>query len=566
MTREGSTDLLLVQVMLRSAQKLLAALRTEPPDAEDRGRAADVLRLSFAPIWRRVPFIELTVTDQAVLWNGNPVLETADDREGLIAALRGGGVTGLTLVPGVESSEIHELLLAVHRARGHRGPEADLPTLLFRADLRLLRYSIEDGEGISAEQALRIGASPPAPSSGSAAPTRESDAIREAVREDAAEEQRRRAIVQLEQYDSTLYFLDEREIEYLKSAIDREYTQDHAKNALALLLDTLQLRPDQDVRREVVEILADLLPHLLSEGRFDAVAYLVGEVRRVGHDAPDLRPEQKEALDRLRASVSEPRAVVQLFHALDGGGVRTTAESMGVLLRELRPQAIRQVLGWSELLGSPEAKRAVSAALEAFFSEWPHALSRMLDAEEREVVHAALGLAVRLKLPGFVDPLAEIAGHPDASTRALVARALAAIGNAAAFRRLLAMANDEDQSVRFEVWRTFASRPYRGALRTIEAAINGKDVEGLGRREKRALFEAYGTVAGAEAVDTLTDILQGKGPSGVRASAHTRACAAVGLGIVGTPHARRELERAAKDRDPVVRAAASEALREDRSA
>lgn len=548
--------------MLRSAQKLLAALDLEPPDVRARDRASEVLRLSFGPLWSRVPFVELEVTDAGVLWGGRPVLEPPDDREGLLSTLRRGGVTSFTLVPGVERVEIHQLLLAVREARAERRPESDLPTLLFRADLRLLGYGLEGGPeerdgahptSTSSGRASEAGAAPPPPT------------VRDAVREDVAQSERPRGIVQLESYDSTLYFLEPREIEYLRSAIDREYAQDHAMNALALLLDTLELRHEPEVRNEVLGILSDLLPHLLGEGRFDAVAYLMAETREVAQRA-DLEPPQKDGLDALRASVSEPRAVAQLFHALDDGGVRPTQESMGILLRELRPQAIRQILGWSELLSSAEAKQAVTSSLEAFFREWPHALSRMLTAEEPESVRAALELATRVKLPGFAEPVSEIAGHPDRSIRAGVGRALAAIGTGLALRCLLAMADDEDASVRLEVWQTFAARPLRGALGTLECVVTGKQLEELEQREKRALFTAYGAVAGADGVKTLTSMLRGKSPTGGRLSAHSRACAAVGLGVVGTPAARKALESAMADRDPVVRAAAGSALRGERDA
>ena len=569
MTRDDGSELLLVQVMLRSAQKLLGALRSDPHDDRERVRAAEVLRLSFAPIWSRVPFVELEITDGAVTCLGRAVLEAADDRQGLLSTLRQAEIDTITLVPGVEAAEIQQLLLAVHAARASQaGPDADLPTLLFRADLRLLTYTRSQDRAGSEPEApgstpIRT---PPARAARARSADPQPDTVRETVREDAAQDERRRGIVRLEKYDSTLYFLEPREIEYLRSSIEKEYTQDVATNTLSLLLDTLELQQDPQVRDEVLAVLADLLPHLLSEGRFDAVAYLIGEARKVSLGAVGLADSHKEALDRLRAGVSEPRAVAQLFHALDDGGVRPTAESMGILLRELRPQAIRQILGWSDLLSSPEAKHAVTAALEAFFGEWPHALARMLSAEETDLVHAALDLAVRLKLEGFVDPVAEVARHPAAGVRAHAARALAAIGSASALRHLLTMADDREGSVRFEIWRTFAARPHRGALRTLEAAVSGKGVEEMGQREKRALFEAYGAVAGTEGVPTLQSILYGKSPAGIRPGAHTRACAAVGLGVVATPSACQVLEDvAAQDRDPVVRAAASGALREARS-
>ena len=67
-------------------------------------------------------------------------------------------------------------------------------------------------------------------------------------------------------FDSTLYFLDEREIEYLQSEVDREYAHDLRQNVVAMLLDIFEQQSATAVRDEVVELLDVLMLHLLSAG------------------------------------------------------------------------------------------------------------------------------------------------------------------------------------------------------------------------------------------------------------------------------------------------------------
>jgi HEAT repeat protein len=126
------------------------------------------------------------------------------------------------------------------------------------------------------------------------------------------------------------------------------------------------------------------------------------------------------------------------------------------------------------------------------------------------------------------------------------------------------MVDDTDRDVRVVVYRALARRPFRGALSALQGAITVKDLEKKGQREKRALFQAFGAVAGTDGVAMLAPLLRGKNPSGQRPSSHTRACAATALGVIATPDARAALDRAARDRDPVVRSAVSAALRGDR--
>jgi hypothetical protein len=123
------------------------------------------------------------------------------------------------------------------------------------------------------------------------------------------------------------------------------------------------------------------------------------------------------------------------------------------------------------------------------------------------------------------------------------------------------MIADPDTEVRIGVLKALCARPYHGAIGALEEILEGQDLEERDLGEKRALFETYATVAGQGGVPLLTTFLQGKGGFGRRAStSDIRACAAVALGQIGTPPARKALEKALRDRDPVVRSAAKRAL------
>jgi hypothetical protein len=550
MTRQ-TREQLLVRVLLSAMQTALRVRRAESVSADVRDETDAALQAAFAPIWDALSHIELHVSADAIEFDGGVVLSGPEDAEGLIPSLVGSGIRSLSLAPGAELEEIKLVLTAVAAAGSGAGDGSDLQTSLFRADLHHIQY-------------VATGPTPSAPTSQIASarpdPEKAPELLRESVRRDAAESPPS-GVVRLESFDSTLYFLDEREIEYLKSSIDREYAQDLAVNAITLFLDILELRSAPSVREEVIAILSGLLPDLLASGNFEAVAHLVSGIREVARDAVELTETQKEALDRLRGSISNPRAIFQLFHALEAGGLAPTPESMGVLLRELRPDAVRQVLGWSDQLSDAGTRDAVVSALDSFFTAWPLSLVRMLTASERDVVQAGLSLAGRLKLPEFVDIVGDVTSHDDVVVRRLAAETLASIGTSSALRRLADMAGDDDRDVRVAAYRCFAARPYRGAFSALENAITAKDLEDKGEGEKRALFEAFGAVAGADGVEILTQLLKGKSLSVQRPSPHTRACAATALGRIATSDARAALERAAKDRAPLVRAAVGSALR-----
>jgi hypothetical protein len=199
--------------------------------------------------------------------------------------------------------------------------------MLFRADLHHVSYTVApvlDSPVKSVDDGILRGISLTSVALDTEAietTTIQPKALKTAVRADAETEDERRGVVQLEKFDSTLYFLDKREIEYLRTAIDAEYSQDHTLGVLALLFDILQAQSDSDVRDEVIGVLENLLPYLLGTGRFGSVAYLTGELRKITRETK-FEPAHKAALDELRVSVSEVATLTQLFHVLDQAAER----------------------------------------------------------------------------------------------------------------------------------------------------------------------------------------------------------------------------------------------------
>jgi HEAT repeat protein len=116
--------------------------------------------------------------------------------------------------------------------------------------------------------------------------------------------------------------------------------------------------------------------------------------------------------------------------------------------------------------------------------------------------------------------------------------------------------------VRLAAVRSAGSRGYKGALRRVEAVVLGKAIKDMDLTEKMAFFEAYGSIAGANALKPLSALLLERGLLRMKEPPETRACAAIALGRLKTAEAREVLQRAQDDKELVVRNAVNRALRE----
>ena len=92
--------------------------------------------------------------------------------------------------------------------------------------------------------------------------------------------------------------------------------------------------------------------------------------------------------------------------------------------------------------------------------------------------------------------------------------------------------------------------------------VSGKGAKDADRTERIALFELYGSICGDAGVALLDGILSAKGGLFARKEdPELRACAAVALGKIGSAAARSVLEKSVGEKDVIVKAAVSRALR-----
>jgi hypothetical protein len=370
-------------------------------------------------------------------------------------------------------------------------------------------------------------------------------------------------LVSVEDFDTTLYFLDEKEIAYIHSEVDREYSQDLRGNVIAMLFDLLELQTYGTVRAELISILENLIPYLLGAGDFRSVAYILRETRTILQRARELIPEHRASLDSLPHRLSAPEALSQLLQSLDEAAVHPTEDELSQLFQELRPEALITLMGWVPRLSNERVKGLVVSSAERLAQANAPEVLKALGSEDGETQLEMVKLAGRLKLAGAPDGMGRLLEIGDRNLKLAVVEALTAIGSPSAMRVLEKAIEDPERDVRIAGVKFLAGKGHRNAFKAIDAAVNGSKLKDTDLTEKMAFFEAYGALAGASGVTPLSRMLlsrptllgRGEGPE-------TRACAAMALGKIKTPEARNVLERAKDDKEPLVRNAVSRALRE----
>lgn len=547
-----ATEVRTVEDLMRTVSKGMRALQMYLPNNPVYQRTLEQLADAFGPVWAHTGHLVLEIQENDITWEGASVLPSSSRGEGLSWQLYKDGLRRLTMVPGCETEEIVRFLETVNRARLLATDASDdLLTLLWEQDFVLISYAFVEalGEGLEfiQESPIRDVTAPPG--------TAQEEAESATPAPDG--------LVELDDADSTPYFLDEAEIRFIKGELEEEYRRDIQGAAIDAMLDVLESINDAEVRREVLSLLEEVLPTQLAVGGFGGVAHILRELRVIVARVPGLDQQLHAAVLSFEERLSHPDILEQLFRALEDGHGGNEAD-VGAVLRELKPTALPVILTHLGRTLDQDVRRILAGSADDLARAQPALLAEVLDTGGPEAVESALEVVARLRMQPLLPKVIHHLTHGDPQIRLAAVRSLAMLGTPTAVDAVEKALHDEDRSVRQAALQALLARGGSGGAQGhLEAILfKGNDLE-IDRAERRALFEAYAQFAGSAALPRLQDLLTIKGLFLKRsAPAEHRACAIFALARVGTLEARMVVDQYTGDKEPIVRSAANSVLRE----
>jgi len=223
----------LVAELIQVMGKALRAFQMYLPNNPIYQRAIDNVRAAFTPIWAATDELVFNVNEIELVWEGQVVYRQPNKGESLAWSLFKDGMRELTLQKGVEAEELTRLLVTINQARVLPADAGDdLLTLLWAHEFQLIHYQFIDffgeGGGVAPEP------SGPPPGGNTTAAERKAQVAEEAA-------PMAKGVVALDDFDSTLYFLDEKEISYIARELQEEYRRDVHGSSLNILFDVMEI-------------------------------------------------------------------------------------------------------------------------------------------------------------------------------------------------------------------------------------------------------------------------------------------------------------------------------------
>jgi HEAT repeat protein len=536
--------------LLKAFVKAVRAHQLYLPNNPMHARSLEAVRESFATLWTHTDEIDLQVVETRLEWEGRVVLDEEERTSDNMAwLLYKDGVRELKMLKGFEQEELGVFFNLLQRVRKATDDDDDLLTLMWEREFVNLQYRYVDltqegGPGVESMERAE-----------------QKEKILSPAQAEAGLESTQASIAKMDEFDATLYFLDDREVEYLQGEIRREFSTDLRPAVIASLLDTFENQKDPTVREEICGLLDYFLLILLSSAQYRNAAYLLREASVTANRAPEVLEPQKNRLTQLGELMSDPKPLGQLLQALEDSPLRAPQHELDELFGILQPRALETILSWIGRSNNPSLKMLLEVAAGRLASANSAELIRLIGSDDEAVVLEAIKRAAALKSPAAVPALGKMLTVGESDMRVAAVTALTEIGSAGAMQMLERALIDEDREVRIVAVRALGGRNARAALPRIEAAIKGKDLRESNLTEKMAFFEAYGLLAGDAGVTLLDGLLNAKGFMGKKDDAEMRACAAMSLGKINSPKAMESLNKAAGEKDVIVRNAVSRAIR-----
>jgi HEAT repeat protein len=492
-------------------------------------------------VWDALPHLSLTFDEGRLLWRDREVYSKPMGPDNFAFRFFKDGIRQLALLPGVEEGELAEFIeLLAHSRPAH---DDDLLATLWHRDFKAIRMDYVDA---SEEEATEV----PTPDRNAGAGENLEDMTEiEAVLESGV-------VTEEDSAEFSDIALAEPDLLYLKREMEAEWARPVVHDVTLALLDQFEMR-DQERRRQVVDILRKMLPHLLVERDFGNVALIVNELQLLANKTGE--NETQELVTSLLRDMSE--AMAEMVSSLDSGVASPPADDLAALVGALQAEAIPTLVRAIPAVPNRQTRDRLAEALDRLVEANPGYVVDLLSAEDPMLAAEAARIVGRIGLREAEPDLVELSKRPEDVTRQAAIEALAILGSAVGAEALATALSDPEKNIRMAAVKAIEAVRPEGAAGLLAGIVDRSDKSDRDPGEQMAFMRAYAAIAGDEAVPLLARLLNGRKWWGGQRAPSTRTCAARALGVVGSPAARTALQKAASDRAAPVKSAVRVALR-----
>jgi HEAT repeat protein len=529
-----------VKDILKTLIKTVKTFNVYPKDNPIYQKFAVELFEKFTSFFEFSDELAIGIEQYSLLYKGNEVYRSEDKSDNIAMPLFADGIRQITFQKGITSGEITDFIDILRMApKSEVDDENDIVTLLWEKNIRNMGYTaVEDalGEDLVVEEGL----------------------MRDALDMDISE----------------VPLIDPSLLARTSGDIFTSGSPGVTLTAVDLhaLREELSGINETSLLSSAVELFLDLLLQEQIPEAFPAIMRHIGKILDIRVQRKDIpgaieilkglkmvssiynAPSQREAVDRIIAGAGSPERLRALFEtSSDSREIRQYL----ILLGDRAVSEMIQVLGE---LQDRKSRRFLCEMLAETGKRNIATLACAVDDERWFLVRNIVMIMGMTKEPVAVRYLEKTLRHHDVRVRRETIRALDSIGAPGTGNLLLASLKDTDLTVRMAALKSLRRMKDPAAFDALRGQLSRDELKKKPFGEKKELFETAAVLGEEKAFPLLSELFRKGGLFEKDDITEIRACAAYGLGLLGTSEAAALLEQGKNSRKKILKEACIKAL------
>jgi len=495
-------------------------------------------------------------TSDDVFFEENSLYPAKSRDDNLALAFYRDGVRAINFIPGIEPSELQQLIDCVLQVTGQNESDDDLITLLWEVQLPHVEVDYVPAEGDAggvegADDGAPLLPWPTAAPEGSAEGATEESRASEPDGESRSDDwSAGESTIEIEAGLEELQSLAPSELARYGREYEAEHSASTVTTALGVARAYLSASASEDDTAELGRFLPRVLRQAVAHGRWLEARETLLMLHHTG--------TQEWSAETFVQELLQPISIASAVELLDRQDTPVVLEFIA-LARELGEPAV----DWLNLVLAESQdkrhRRQITDAIADLCRANPERLAPWISDPRWFVVRNVVQILGEIGGTGVASLLRSAARHPDIRVRQDVVAALASVELKHARPVLLKMLEGADARIFSAVLHQLSGERDPATARFLLQMLQDPDFEQRPVEEKRAVHLALSSVASDEVVSDLEAELHkgnwfGGGPDDQR-----RAIARI-LARIGTRLARMVLERGAQSRRAPLRKACEDAL------
>ena len=528
-------DLILAGEIFKSITKTLKTFKAYLPNNPIYQKFAAELLQKFNSYFEIHDLLPLTVEQFSLLLNGKEVFHNEDRTDNIALMLFVDGIREICFYKGITLKELISFVDIFKAVSEGHNLEDDVVTLLWEKNIEHISYSVSEG---FIEEELPVDS--------------------ELLMEEAGDELAPMGAVYMDAVlaPSVIDFeaapVNADELNTLQHDIQRFEGEVLLSEATELFLELMTTERDIEGFKEFTRNIGKMIDVLLEKDSIEKVTEILSRLIDIRESG--ISSEHKKIIDDVIDRAGSEDKLRKLFTG------DKNLDSVQAYMLLLNKNAIRSLLNILGELEDRKTRRYLCNILSVIGKQAVEAFAGGIHDKKWYLVRNTLMILGIIKDPAAIKYIEGTLTHPELRVRKEAVKALDSIGTEEIKGPFMIALRDSDAGIRTSALKTLRRFGDKRLFDIVKERILAGDLKERPFTEKKELFEALAETGRDMAFPILSEFFKRKGLFRKTETEELRACAAYGLGILGTRESIMLLEKGMREKEGLFSDACKKSL------